>query len=297
MANLYNQQSSNIAKTWLFLAGFFVLVIAIGFVFSQAFGDSNILYIAIGIALVMNIGGYWFSDKLALGISRAKEADPKQYRELHRIVENLAITAGLPKPRVYIIQEGQPNAFATGRNPKNSAVAVTTGLLEMLNKKELEGVIAHELAHIGNRDILLTTVVVILAGFISIMGDIFLRWNLFGGGRRGGGDNNQAQAVLMIVAVVFAILGPILALLIRLAISRKREFLADASGALLTRYPDGLASALQKISAYPRSAKHATKATASLYFANPFRGKKVSTLFMTHPPVEDRIKALMKGAN
>ena len=291
MAQLYAQQSSNIAKTWLFLAGFFVLIIVIGFVFAQAFGDGTILYGAVGVAVVMNIGAYWFSDRIALGISKAKRADDREHRELHRIVENLSITAGLPKPAVYVMHEAQPNAFATGRDPEHSAVAVTTGLLHILDKKELEGVIAHELAHIGNRDILLTTVVVILAGFISIVGDIFLRWNLFGGSNSRGGNRDSNQ-LFMILAIVFAIIGPLLALLIRLAISRKREFLADATGALLTRYPEGLASALKKISEYPQSAKHATKATASLYFANPFRGKKVNALFMTHPPTEDRIKAL-----
>ncbi|KKU82844.1 MAG: Protease HtpX-like protein [Parcubacteria group bacterium GW2011_GWA2_47_8] len=294
MSNLYTQQSSNITKTWLFLAFFLVLVIAIGFVFAQALGNPTILYAAVGLALILNVGSYWYSDKLVLGISKAKPADEQVYIELHRIVENLAITAGLPKPRVYVMQEPQPNAFATGRDPKHAVIAVTTGLIDVLDRKELEGVIAHELAHIGNRDMLLTTVVVVLAGFISILSDMFLRWQFYGGHHRSSSKGgNQAAGIFMIIALVLAIIGPLLALLIRLAISRKREFLADASGAMLTRYPEGLASALQKISAYPQTARVATKPTASLFIANPFRGKRLSALFMTHPPIEERVKALL----
>lgn len=279
-------------KTWALMAGFFLLVMAVGWFVSYYFGQPLYLYVAIAFALVMNVTAYWFSDRIALRSAHAKEADPRQYLELHRIVENLAITAGLPKPRVYIIEDAAPNAFAAGRDPKHSVVAVTTGLLAALDRSELEGVIAHELAHIGNRDILVMTVAVVLAGFLTMLADIFLRVSFFGGGDR---DRN-AHPALIIVGVIGLILAPFAAQLIQLAISRRREFLADASGALLTRYPDGLANALRKISAYRAPVAHATHATAHLYISNPFGAKEVGTfvgkLFSTHPPVEQRIEAL-----
>lgn len=240
----------------------------------------------------MNIFAYWNSAKIALRVSGAKPADEKEYMELHRIVENLAITAGLPKPKVYIINDPAPNAFATGRNKEHAAVAFTTGILAILDKSELEGVAAHELSHIGNRDILVSTIAVVLAGFISLLADVFLRSHLFGGGRD---SDSKAGNILMIVGIALAILAPIFATLVQLSISRKREFLADASGALLTRYPEGLASALQKISSYSRPMAHAHKATAHLFIANPFGGvgKKATSLFSTHPPVEARVQALL----
>ncbi len=293
MASLYTHQSSNIAKTWALMAGFFLLVMAVGWFVSYYFGQPLYLYVAVFFALFMNVTAFWFSDKIALRSAHAKEADPRQFLELHRIVENLAITAGLPKPRVYIIEDAAPNAFAAGRDPKHSVVAVTTGLLNTLDRSELEGVIAHELAHIGNRDILVMTVAVVLAGFLTMLADIFLRVSIFGGGDR---DRNVHPA-LIVVGVIGLILAPFAAQLIQLAISRKREFLADASGALLTRYPDGLANALRKISSYRAPVRHATHATAHLYIANPFGAKEVGTfvgkLFSTHPPVEQRIEALI----
>ena len=225
-------------------------------------------------------------------MARAVPAAGPQYAELNRIVENLAITAGLPAPKVWIIPDRAPNAFATGRNARHASVAVTVGLLEMLDRSELEGVIAHELAHIGNRDILLQSMVAVLVGFVSILADMFTRSLWFGGHRD---DERQGGSVLAIVGIVFIILSPIIATLIQLAISRKREFLADASGALLTRYPDGLASALRKISSYGRPMATASNATAHMYISNPFGAKAtrgISHLFMTHPPVEERIKAL-----
>lgn len=269
---------------------FFVLIIAIGYVFSYVYNSPGILYGAVIFSIAMNIVSYWNSDKIALSLSKAVPADPKEYLELHRIVENLAITAGLPKPRVYIINDPAPNAFATGRNKEHAAVAVTTGLLSLLEKNELEGVLAHELSHIGNKDILVSTVAVVLAGFISILSHIFLRGQMFGGRR----DDREGGGVLMIIGVVLAIFAPIVATLVQLAISRKREYLADASGALLTRYPDGLANALQKIGAYAQPMKTANNATAHLFIANPFGkiGKGVSKLLATHPPIEDRIKIL-----
>lgn len=270
---------------------FLVVIIALGWVFAEIYGNPVILYGAVIFSLVMNVASYWYSDKVALAVSKAVPADPVRFIELHRLVENLAITAGLPKPRVYVINDSAPNAFATGRNEKHAAVAVTTGLLEQLEKTELEGVIAHELSHIKNRDILLQTAVVILAGFVAIASDIFLRSRLWGRND----DNGRAGAILVLVGIILSILAPIVASLIQLAISRKREFLADASGALLTRYPEGLARALEKISAHPTPLRSASNATAHMFIANPFGSKSLQgmhKLFMTHPPAEERIKIL-----
>lgn len=271
---------------------FLAIVLGIGYLLASYYNNPGILTVAIIFAVVMNIAGYWYSDKIALSMARAVPASETQYPELHRIVENLSITAGLPKPRVYIILDAAPNAFATGRNAAHAAVAVTQGLLTTLDRNELEGVIAHELSHIGNRDILLMSMVAILVGFVSILADMFTRSLWFGGGSRD--DDRQGSNVLAIVGIVFVIISPIIATLIQLAISRKREFLADASGALLTRYPQGLASALAKISSYSHPMKTASNATAHMYIANPFGkvAKGMSQLFMTHPPVQARIKAL-----
>lgn len=294
MATLYTHQSSNILKTWGLLGVFLALIIAFGFFLSQYFGDSNILYIAIIFALLTNVVSYWWSDKIALSLSRAKELPDSADPDLHNIVENLAITAGLPKPRLYIIEDSAPNAFATGRNKKHAAIAVTTGLRSMLNRSELEGVIAHELAHIGNRDILISTVVVVLAGVISIASDFALRTIFWGGDR-----DRKGHPVVLIIGLFFMILAPIAATLVRLAVSRRREFLADATGALMTRYPEGLASALQKISGYSSPMRNANNATAHLFISNPFgsrAAKGMAHLFMTHPSTEARIKALL-GSN
>ena len=248
MATLYTQQSRNVFRTWMLMSAFFLLVMLVGWAISWYMQTPGILWIAVAFAIIMNITAYWYSDKIALSSSGAKEADSVKFLELHRILENLAITAGLPKPRLYIIEDSAPNAFAAGRDPKHAVVAVTTGLLAQLDRSELEGVLAHELSHVGNRDILVMTVAVVLAGLITVVVDMFLRVSLFGGG--GGNRDRGGNAILAIVAIVAVILAPIAAQLIQMAISRKREFLADASGALLTRYPDGLASALQKISSY-----------------------------------------------
>lgn len=276
------------------MAVFLCLIVAMGYFIGYYYQNPVIIYIALAFALSMNVFSYWYSDKVALSLARAKPADRNIYPELFRIVENLSITAGLPMPRLYIIQETAPNAFATGRNKEHAAVAVTTGLLSLLDKNELEGVVAHELAHIGNKDILLQTIVVVLVGFIAILANIFLRTSFFGGrSRRDSGGN--AGAIMAIVGIIFVILSPIVAQIIQLAISRKREFLADANGALLTRYPDGLASALAKIDAYHLPMNNANNATAHLFISNPFGSKAtkgLSKLFMTHPPMEERIKAL-----
>lgn len=279
-------------KTWLLVGIFLVVILGLGAFFSYYYNNPGILTIAIIFSVVMNITSFWFSDKIAISMARAVPADTARYAELHRIVENLSITAGLPKPKVYIIPDNAPNAFATGRNATHASVAVTEGLLRTLEKNELEGVIAHELAHIGNRDILLQSVVAIMVGFIAILADMFTRSLLWGGG---GGRDNKGSNILMLVGVIFIILSPIIAILIQMAISRKREYLADATGALLTRYPEGLASALRKISSYGAPMVRASDATAHMYIANPFGAKSLRGLhhlFMTHPPVEKRITAL-----
>ncbi len=276
---------------------FFVGIIGLGWVFSYIYNDQAILIFAVLLSVAMNIGAYWYSDKVALAVSRAVPADPVRYHELHTIVENLAITAGLPKPAVYIINDSSPNAFATGRNPKHASIAFTTGIVERLNKVEIEGVAAHELSHVKNYDILLSTVVVVLVGVVSLATDFFLRSMWFGGNRD---DRDNGGGILMLVGIALAILAPIFATLVQLAISRKREALADASGVLLTRYPDGLADALEKIEA-AGPMRHPTNATAHLFIANPFKadtprgGRKtpwLAKLFMTHPPIEERIAAL-----
>lgn len=291
MATLYTQQASNIRKTWLLMAFFLVFVIAIGYGISWYLGNPFILYIAVAFALIMNIGSYWYSDKLVLRMTNAVPADPQQHRELINIVENLAITAGLPMPKVYVVNDPAPNAFATGRNPEHAVVAATTGLLQILDRNELEGVMAHELAHVGNRDMLVMTVAVVLAGFIAILADFFMRTLIFGGNR----DRHPAFLILGIVGIILA---PIAAQLIQVAVSRKREYLADASGALLTRYPEGLASALEKISNTARPMQKASHATAHLFISDPYSGtkqsigQKIGGLFQTHPPAQERIARL-----
>ena len=296
MATLYTKQSSNIAKTWLLMAVFLVVVVLLGWFLCFYYNDPALLYMAVVFSLVMNVWSYWFSDKVALTMSGAKPASREEYFELYTTVENLSIAAGLPMPKVYIINDPAPNAFATGRNKEHAAVAATTGLLAIMNKTELEGVIAHELSHIGNRDILLSSVVVVLVGIVTLIADWFIRISFFGG-RRGSDREGQGANVLAIIGIVFIVLSPILATLIQLAISRRRESLADDSGALLTRDPEGLASALEKISHYEQPMMKANNATAHLFISNPFgpHVKKVgpiARLFMTHPPLEERIDSL-----
>lgn len=292
MATLYTQQGSNVRKTWMLMSAFFLIVIALGFVFSRMYNNPGILYIFVMFSVVMNIVSYWYSDKIALSLAKAKPATREEYFDFYTLVENLAITAGLPMPRIYVIEDPSPNAFATGRDKNHSVVAVTTGLLAIMNKTELEGVIAHEMSHIGNKDMLVSTVAVVLVGFVAIVSDMMIRMTIFGGRR----DDREGNGLFMIIGIVVAILAPIAATLIQLAISRKREYLADASGALLTRYPEGLASALEKISQYGRPMQTQSNAIAHLYIANPQGSgafaKKVGNLFSTHPPVEERIKRL-----
>lgn len=295
--NLYEQRSSNIRRTWALVFGFLVVVIAVGYAISWYYGSSSILYIAIFIAVATNFYAYWQSDKLVLSLNRARPATREEFFDYYTVVENLAITAGLPKPRLYVIDDPAPNAFATGRDENHAVVCATTGLLGMLSRVELEGVIAHELSHIKNRDILLMTVAVVLAGFVAIVANIFLRMSFWGAGRRD--DRGNGNAIFMILAVIGIVLAPLAAKLIELAVSRRREYLADASGALLTRYPEGLASALKKIGSYAAPMLSANLATAHLFIGDPFGAKGegssgwIEKLFSTHPPISDRIKALL----
>lgn len=293
MATLYTEAERNMRLTWVYITGFLIFVIGVGYIFAGAMHSSGILYAAVIFSIGMSFGSYWWSDKIVLAMSSAKEVTHEEGRELYHLVENLCITAGLPVPKIYIIEDSAPNAFATGRDPEHGVICVTTGILQKLEKAELEGVLAHELSHIGNRDILLSTVVVVLVGFIALAADWFRSWTFWGGGKRSNErESGGLDMIIMIAAIVLSILAPIAAMLMQLAISRKREFLADADGALLTRYPEGLARALEKLSADQDPLEAANRATAHLYIVNPFKGKKVSNLFSTHPPMEERIAKL-----
>ena len=301
---MYEQIASNKRKSIFLILFFMVLIFALAWAFGQIteFGRYAIIPAAV-LAVFMTWGSYYYSDKIALRVSRARPVSKDEYPYLYNVVEGLAIAAGIPKPRCYVIDDSAPNAFASGRNPENAVVVVTTGILQKLNRAELEGVIAHELSHIKNYDILVQTLAVVMVGVIVLMSDWIMRTFLWGGrGRRrsssekGGGN---LGAILIIVALVLAILSPLIAQLLRLAVSRKREFLADADGAMLTRYPPGLASALRKLSADREPLEAANKATAHMYIINPLKDQKrgggaMAKLFSTHPPIEDRIAALEK---
>lgn len=292
--NIYNQIAANRWKTYLIMVLFVVFIATLGYVFGKANGYGlSYAGIALIFAGMTSIGSYYYSDKIVLATSGAREIKEKDSPTLFHTVENLCIGAGLPMPKVYIIDDPSPNAFATGRDPKHAVVCATTGILNKLTKVELEGVIAHELSHIKNYDIRLMAIVVVLVGFVAILADFFMR-SLWFRGRDS--ESGKAQGIFLLVGIVFAILSPIIATLIQLAVSRKREYLADASGVLLTRYPEGLASALEKIAADPHPLRTATNATAHLFIENPYKGKRgaswFTSLFNTHPPVEDRIKIL-----
>lgn len=292
MATIYTHQNSNVAKTYLLMGLFFAVIVGLGIAVSEYDDAPGVLVIALVFSVLMNVAGYWWSDKIVLGLSKAKPAQKEDFYDLYTVTENLSIAAGLPMPKIYVIDDFAPNAFATGRNKEHAVICVTTGLLQKLDRSELEGVIAHELSHIGNRDILLMSAVVVLVGFVSIISDIFLRGLHFGG--RNNNRSGGAGGVLALIGLILIILSPIIATLIKLAISRRREYLADASGALLTRYPEGLARALEKISQYDPPLKSAHTATAHLFIASPFgNGKKTfSNFFQTHPPVSERVRRL-----
>lgn len=293
---LYSQINNNKWRTWLIIVLFVAFISTIVFIFGKIMGGNENGLSFAGIALIisgiMSFASYYFSDKIILSLSNAHEIQKKDHPQLFNIVENLCLGDGLPKPRVYIIDDSAPNAFATGRDPKHAVVCVTTGLLSKLNKGQLEGVIAHELSHVKNYDIRLMAIVTILVGMVALLADFFMRSLWFRDDREDRGNNQ----IFLLIGIVLAILSPIIATLIQLAVSRRREFLADASGALLTRYPEGLASALEKISGDKDQLSVANNATAHLYIANPFKDKDgnnwFADLFNTHPPIEERIKIL-----
>jgi heat shock protein HtpX len=301
---MYERIASNVRKTWLLIGGFFLLVVAVGWAFGSYIGVG---YWGVGIASILAIAmtwsSYFKSDKIALAMSRAKPADEREFKQLHNVVESLALAAGMPKPRVYVVEDTAPNAFATGRDPAHAAIAVTTGLMEKMTRDELEGIVAHELSHIQNRDILVMTIAVTLVGVIVLLADWFLRAMWWGGGRgrdRGGGG---AGAIVAIVGLVLMIFAPIIAQVMQMAVSRRREFLADVDGAFLTRYPQGLISALEKLKNDDTVVRSASRATAHLWIEEPTaqhageRGARKSgawlnRLFATHPPLDERIAAL-----
>ena len=300
MATLYTQASKNVTRTYFLMTFVFLVVIALGWFFSFYYGSPDILIVFALFAIVLNVVAYWKSDTVVIKLSGAKPATKEQYYDLYTVTENLSIAAGLPMPKLYVVDDPAPNAFATGRDKNHASVCATTGLLAILDRSELEGVIGHELSHIGNTDMLLSTVVVVLVGFISIVADIFLRSLLWGGMRRGSDREGNAGGILMLVGIIFAIIAPIIGTLIQLSISRKREYLADASGALLTRYPEGLASALAKIGNYGQPLRHQSSAIAHLYISDPTAGKKhswLSSILSDHPPIPLRIRALLGPKN
>jgi heat shock protein HtpX len=291
----YNQIASNKRRTVILIILFILVIISLGYVFSRALeGGIGGVILACIIAIGMSLISYYSGDKIALWTSGAKGPISKEQNAyIYRLIENLCITAGLPLPKIYIIPDTAINAFATGRDPKHASIAVTQGAIDKLKNEELEGVIAHELSHIKNYDIRLMMVVIVCVSITTLLANWFFRFNFLGNRRKG-----NAGLLFLLLGLLLAILSPIVAKLIQLAISRKREFLADASGVLLTRYPEGLAKALEKINAESQPLMRANKATAHLYIANPFSGKKswFSNMFSTHPPIDERIKALRSMA-
>ncbi len=286
---MYEQIAQNRRKTIMLMFAFVLFIIALGWVLGLYFENILILPIAILVSIVMSWWSYFNGDKTILALSGAKAPDLEnnlEHRKLVHLVENLSITAGLKQPKIYIINDPSPNAFATGRDPNHASVAVTSGLIKLLDKAELEGVIAHELSHIKNYDILLATIVITLLGVVVLISDWALR------SRLGYNNKNSKNYVIVLIALILAIVSPLIARLIYLTISRKREYLADAQGALLTRYPEGLANALQKLKDNPHRLKRANRATSALYITNPFKQIKISSIFSTHPPIEKRIEVL-----
>ena len=297
---MYEQISRNKWKSVALIAFFigFIFLLTWFFEYVTGWGRGG-LVLAVIVSMGMALVGYYSSDKIVLAISRAHPATKEEYPYLYNVVEGLAIAAGIPAPKCYVIDDTAPNAFAAGRKPQTAVICVTTGILEKLNRVELEGVIAHEMSHIKNYDVRLQTLVVVMAGIVALLSDWMLRTFMWGGGRRRGrgrGGDGAAGGILVLVGLALAVLSPLIATIIQLAVSRKREFLADANGAMLTRYPAGLASALRKISADTEPLEAANKATAHLYIVNPLKNIKsgVNRLFSTHPPIEERIAALEK---
>ena len=300
MALIYSEVSKNNRKTWILMTLVFAVLISFGWFLSWFYNSKAILIVAVIFSIFLNVLSYWHSDKIVLALAGAKPIEKKDNPELFRLIENLTIAAGLPMPKIYVTPDLAPNAFATGRDKNHSAIAITKGLLKIMDKEELEGVLAHELSHIGNKDTLISTVVVVIVGLISLLADFFLRLSFWGGGRRSD-DRESSSQLTFLIGILGAILAPLAASLIQLAISRRRESLADASAALLTRYPEGLARALEKIAKTPYSINRPLSATAHLWISNPFKADRISAekktpflvkIFMTHPPIEERIKAL-----
>lgn len=295
---MYKEIAANKRKTWFLIALVSALLIALLWSIGRAYGLDSTTSIIVGtlIASVYSLFSYYFSDRIALATSGAQQITKAQAPELYTIVENLCIASGQPMPKIYVINEEGPNAFATGRDPEHASIAFTTGILALLTKPELEGVAAHELSHVKNYDIRVMTVVVVLIGAIMLIADIFMRMQLFGG-RRNSDREGNAGMIFFVIGLALAILSPLIAQLIKFAVSRSREYLADSSGALLTRHPEGLASALDKLRLYGKPLQHANHATAHMYISNPFGAggqarSFLSNLFSTHPPIEERIKRL-----
>lgn len=290
---MYEQISSNKYKSWLMMVAFVVFIALLGFVFSKVTAWGPCIFAgSIVFAVAVSFGSYYYSDRIVLAISGARPVEHDEYPHLYNSIEGLSLAAGLPVPKMYVIDDPAPNAFATGRDPEHSAVAVTTGLLDKMNRQELEGVIGHEMSHVGNYDIRFMTIVAVLAGTVTLMSQWLLRSFWFGDDDRR--DMGQLGLVFLVLAIVLAILSPIIAQLIKLAMSRRREFLADANSALLTRYPPGLISALQKLGADTRPLRHANQATAHMWITNPLleHGGKINRLFDTHPPIAERVARL-----
>lgn len=305
MKNIYEVQTSNKIKTFIIVVLFAVFVLLAAYVLTRAFGvysgyepgGFGYFGMALIVSGISTLGSYWFSDKIVLGISGARPANPKEDKLFSQVAENICIGAGIPKPKLYVIEDSAPNAFATGRDPEHAVVCVTSGLLSKLNRTELEGVVAHEISHIRNYDIRLMSIVSVMVGLIALLGDWFLRARFWGGGNRDR-DNDSLGAIVMVLGLIFAILSPIIAQLMQLAISRRREFMADAGSVEITRQPQGLISALEKISRDVEPLEAANKATAHLYIVNPFKSTSnkavaaFANLFNTHPPMPERINAL-----
>ncbi|KXK07916.1 MAG: hypothetical protein UZ21_OP11001000881 [Microgenomates bacterium OLB22] len=295
--NPYTIVRNNQLKTYFILALFAALFSAVFYAMGQYYGNPNGFFLlGFLISVGTSVSSYFWSDKLVLGMTGAKPADKKDYFDLYTVTENLALAAGLPMPKLYVIQDDMPNAFATGRDAKHAVVAATTGLLQRLDRSDIEGVIAHELSHIKHKDMLLSTILAVLVGALVYAID-FLSRSMMWGGRRD--EDNKGSALWGVLMIILIIVTPLLASLIQMAVSRKREYMADAGGVLLTRNPDGLADALEKIAAYPQPMQHGSNATAHLFFANPFKtdasqkaARWMANLFSTHPPIEERVRIL-----
>jgi heat shock protein HtpX len=288
---MYSQINANKRRTWLIMIGFAAIIGALGWVVSNLYREPYLLYVALAVGAIYALIQYFAAAKLALAMSGAHEVNKKDVPRLYRVVENLCIETGLPTPKIYVIDDRAPNAFATGRDPQHSVVAVTQGLLDIMDDKELEGVLAHELGHVRNYDIRVMMIVFGLVSAIGLISDILMRLMWFRGDSRRQAQSNPA---FLIIAIIAAILAPFIAMLVQLAVSRRREYLADSTSALTTRYPEGLISALEKIRDHGSVLKHQNTATAHFYIANPLKTGTMSNLFSTHPPIEDRIARLRK---